>query len=276
LAASFLLAFVLGQEDDPNARMSALLDPRVLSVCAHRLAGLLADTPGDLLERFTTLARTVQNALEEGNRRIFTDIGVAGQDFLTARRAKGGALSADECCALSPDHTRARAVYDRSLAFVDAPGPVPQDIGAAYPGLDSTAMLGAGFALFEEAGRSRGERRGRLIVLANNLLAHHEQFTIVQPAFTPPQKEGEVDRESLFRILTPTVGVKTRSGNWRYSEFARQLPPRDHNPFTPRVTEYNWATFSDRWAGILDFFAAAYRHPEGCWPMPSPDPAEPL
>ena len=88
---------------------------------------------------------------------------------------------------------------------------------------------------------------------------------------------GEVDRRELFRAMTPTVSLPLRSGSWNFDDYASDhLPARDHNPFTPRVTEYNWGEFGDRWTPILNAFQQGYSNPRAMWPMPNADPNQGL
>ncbi|GMU57386.1 MAG: hypothetical protein AMXMBFR33_65320 [Candidatus Xenobia bacterium] len=270
LCAAFLTALFLGQQE-PGTRASAWFDPRTITVAAHRLAGVIREDSGPVVDRLARVAQTLQNALEDGNRRIFADIGVAGQQFMEARRAKGAALTEGEVLAMAPEPEQARAVLEQSRQVIEQGGPLPTSTNTAN-------MLWAAFALYEEAGKSPPGRRDPAIQLANELMAYHEQFTVAVPAFEPPAPiPGELDRPALFSVVTPSVCVPTREGTWRYSRFAsRELPPRDSNPMTPRVTEYNWARFEDRWPGILDFFGERYHRPEQSWPMPPAEPSAPL
>lgn len=270
LCAAFLTALFLGQQE-PGTRASAWFDPRTITVAAHRLAGVIQNDSGPVVERLARVAQTLQNALEDGNRRIFADIGVAGQQFMQARQAKGSALNDSEVLAMAPEPEQARGVLEQSRQVIEQGGPLPTSTNTAN-------MLWAAFALYEEAGRSPAGRRDPAIQLANELMAYHEQFSVAVPAFEPPAPiEGELDRPELFSVVTPSVCVPTREGTWRYSRFAsRELPPRDSNPLTPRVTEYNWARFEDRWPGILDFFGERYHRPEKSWPMPPSEPSAPI
>ncbi len=268
--ATFLTAYFQAQQE-PSTRASAWFDPRTVTVAAHRMAQAMWHDGGTPVQRIEKVVQTLENALEDGNRRIFSDIGVAGQDFLEARRAKGGPLTDAELLARSPDPQEAANVLARAREAIETQGPMPVSGNSAN-------MLWAAFALYEEAGRSPAGRRDPCIHMANDMLAYHEQYTVVQPAFNPPAPiAGEGDRFLLFSAVTPSVAVNTREGTWRYSRFAAQnLPPRDHNPLTPRVTEYNWASFDDRWPGIMDFFGRCYEHPERIWPMPPAEPSAPL
>lgn len=270
LCATFLVAYLNAQQE-AGTRASAWFDPRTLTVAAHRMARAMVAGQGPPLERLTALVKTMENALEDGNRRIFTDIGVAGQTYCEARQAAGGPLGDERLLAMAPQPEEARAVLQAARQAIEQGRPMPTCA-------NTTNMLWASFALYEEAGRSPAGRRDPCIHMANDMMAWHEQFTVVQPAFHPPTPvPGELDRYLLFSAVTPSVAVNTREGTWRYSRFAaRHLPPRDDNPLTPRVTEYNWANFEDRWPGIVDFFGRCYVHPERIWPMPPAEPSAPL
>lgn len=270
LCARFLTAFFEAQQE-PGTRGSAWFDPRTVTVAAHRMARAIMADSGPPVERIERVAQTLLNTLEDGNRRIFTDIGVAGQTFFEARRANGGPLTDEQLAAMAPEPEEARAVLARAREAVEGGQPMPKCA-------NTENMLWAAFALYEEAGRSPAGRRDPCIRMANDMMAYHEQFTVVVPAFKPETaRPGESDRYLLFSAVTPSVAVNTRAGTWRYSRFASDhLPARDHNPFTPRVTEYNWAEFGDRWPGIMDFFGRCYRDPERLWPMPPAEPSAPL
>lgn len=283
LAAAVLVATFLVS----GADMSDLLDPRFMAIEVGRLVGLLRSAPqGGPIDRLHAVIDTMRNALEDGNRRIFADIGAAGQDYLQWRRRLGrrprpAEVLRDFRVGTRSDADQSREIYDFALRAVRGGRKLPTDLGRRFPAprYRSESMLVAGFALYEQAGRTRSQAmRDRMVLMANILLAWREQFEAVQPAFTPPAvKPGEVERGRVFELLTPQIGVPLRFGTWSYRDFVEEkLPDRDGSRWTPRITERNWATFEDRWAGILDAFAQVRRHAGEMWPMPHPDPARPL
>lgn len=286
LAATFLAALWLGMSRQEGVDWR-LFDPRVLRICTKRLLHLVREAPGDGLKgKLTAVARTVTNGLEDGNRRIFADIGVAAQRFLEYRRDAGPGITADRILrefSLSnpPRPAQAEEMYRFGMDAAAAGGPIPSDFRTRFPmgTYDLSNLLVAAFAMYTEAGAcTDAALRNRIVATANNLMAWREQFETVQPAFTPPATyPGEVSRPGLFGLLTPAIVVPFRFGTWRYSRFAAEhLPPRDHNPLTPRVTEYHWGDFDDRWIGILNAFDSAYAHHDAIFPMPDPDPMRPL
>jgi hypothetical protein len=285
MAGAFVVGLLTAGQNPGSLKagaLAALLDPRTLAITAHRMLELVRSAPGaDLMEKFGAVAGTIRNTMEDGNRRIYGDIGGAAQDYLNFRNAHGGRVTPDQIVegfSLSqpPDAKQAREVYDFAISHLnDVPQPTDFDRLFPAPRYDAKNVLVAAFAMYEQAGQTpdAGEKN-KLISFANNLLAFREQRDAVQRAFTPGRVlPGEVDRDKLFQALTPTVELDLPSGGWTFNTYAnRHLPARDRNPFTPRVTEYNWSRFEDRWVPILDAFEAGYRAPSRLWPMPDPDP----
>lgn len=267
-ATAFLTAFYLAQKERPD-RVS--LDPRVLTISAHRLAALLFHPEMDL----TKFTRTVLNMLEDGNRRIFRDIGVAGQDFLKLR-AENPQLSPEQVLSHFSDRPElAGQAYQDGLRWAGQESPLPSNFEELYS-FDSHHLLAAGLGLYQRAAQeSRPEVRDRLIAHAGNLLAYHEQATVAVPAFLPGQDlPGEANRAQVMQILTPQIDVQTRHWKWEYSRFPQE--DLDGSRWTPPCTEHNWGLFEDRWPGIQNYFERCFQRPESLWPMPCYDPALPL
>ncbi len=263
------------------------LDPRTVVINLDRLAHLVAQAPGENLKsRLIAVAQTARNMLEDGNQRIFSELGVSAQAFCHFGRQQGENLTTDlilDQFSLSADPRpeQARAFYNSAWEAVLNGGDLPTDWESRFPSeqTDHRNLLVAGYALYHRAASVADPgRRDRTLQLAGILLAHREQQDTAQPAFTPGRVvPGEVDRALLMEIMTCGVLVPTRELTWSYSEFAeRALPPRDGNLFTPRVTEYNWAHFRDRWPGILDFFQQVFERPGSVWPVPPSNPTQPL
>ncbi len=258
-ATSFLLAFFLAQQEG-DQRLS--LDPRVLSISAARLVSLLQQ-PGVDLKR---VARTIELMLEDGNRRIFKDIGVAGERYLQLREDQPG-LSPQAVCEHFQGNLQA---YQEAVELASGSQPLP----SRYPDYASESLLGSGFALYQKAAQETDAQvRQRLCIQAGNMLAWHEQFCVAVPAFLPDQVwPGETDRAAVMQILTPQIDVKTRHWTWHYSQF--EQADLDDSWWTPPCTERNWAQFEDRWPPILDYFGRCFQDPDTLWPMPNIDPAE--
>lgn len=263
--AKFLVAFFLAQQDGPT-RLT--LDPRVLAISAGRMAGIIT-RPNTGVVTFT---HTLKNMLEDGNRRIFQDIGVACQHYLELRRDQPGVTPEGVARHFSQDPL-ALSAYQDGVRFAASGDELPSDFGPLY-GLNTAPLLAAGFALYERAGAEKNpEVRDRLIQHASNLLAYHEQAAVAVPAFLPGQiLPGETERAEVMQVLTPQVDVKTRQ--WTWSMHKCELPDLDGSFWTPPSTERNWAVFADRWVPILDYFGRCAADPESLWPMPNPDPAQ--
>lgn len=264
--AKFLVAFFLAQQEGPT-RLT--LDPRVLAISAGRMMEILRRPDTDLV----TFTRTLANMLEDGNRRIFGDIGVACQHYLELRRDQPGARPEEVARHFSPDPLAITA-YQDGLKFAQQ-GELPRDFGPLY-GLNTAPLLASGFALYQHAAQEKDAGlRDRLIQHAGNLLAYHEQAVVAVPAFLPGQTlAGETDRRDVMEVLTPQVDVKTR--DWTWTLHGSDLEDLDNSFWTPPSTERNWAVFQDRWGPILDYFGRCAAHPQSLWPMPNPDPAQGL
>lgn len=271
--ARIVAALVLRLGAPGNLR--ALLDPRVLSITTARVLRLVRDAPdAALTDRLERVVRTVRNLLTEGNRRIFGDIGPAAVAWLAWRPPDPSPEQVLAELRLGPDDDAdaIARVYDRVRLAAER-GVVPTRFDAETAG---ASLLVPAFALYEGARRDPA-RRDRLIATANVLCAWQEQHNSVQPAFTPPRaRPDEVDRRALFGALTATVQLPVPRRGWRFAPWADDhLERRDMNPLTPRVCEYNWADFEDRWRAILGAFDDVYTHPDDVWPPPPGDPHVP-
>ncbi|ODT65418.1 hypothetical protein ABS71_12200 [bacterium SCN 62-11] len=263
--AKFLVAFFLAQQEGPT-RLT--LDPRVLAISAGRMTSIITRPDTNVF----TFTRTLKNMLEDGNRRIFQDIGVSCQHYLELRRDQPGVTPEGVARHFSEDPLAVSA-YQDGLRFAASPEDLPTDFAPLY-GLNTAPLLASGFALYERASSEKNpELRDRMIQHAGNLLAYHEQAKVAVPAFLPGQiLPGETERGDVMEVLTPQVDVKTRQ--WTWSMHKCDLPDLDGSFWTPPSTERNWAVFEDRWGPILDYFARCAANPESLWPMPNPDPAQ--
>lgn len=272
--ANFLLALLGPRGPQPDG----LGDLVHLTIGIGRLERLLDGQSGTLAEKLARVARTARNMLEDGNRRIVSEIGVAGQDYLQFRRGRRPTPEQvlDEFAARPAE---ARKVYQAMQAIVEGDGPLVTDWGEERFQGDRASFLDACFAAYEAARLETDPgKKNRWLQQAGVLMAYREQFDTVSPAFGEQSADlDEIPRRALMQVMTPWVEVPTRDFLWTFESHARaNLPPRDGNPFTPRVTEYNWAEFGDRWHGILGFFDSVFQQPETLWPMPDPDPNVPL
>ncbi|MFN8611397.1 MAG: hypothetical protein U0931_27880 [Vulcanimicrobiota bacterium] len=263
--AKFLVAFFLAQQDGPT-RLT--LDPRVLAISAGRMLDIISRPDTNVF----TFTRTLKNMLEDGNRRIFQDIGVACQHYLELRRDRPQATPEEVATHFSGDPLALQAYRD-GLNFAAGVDDLPTDFGPLY-GLNTAPLLATGFALYQRAASEQSsELRDRLIQHAGNLLAYHEQARVAVPAFLPGSVlPGECDRGDVMQVITPQVDVKTRQWTWTLHNC--DLPDLDDSWWTPPSTERNWAIFEHRWPPILDYFGRCAANPESLWPMPSPDPAQ--
>ena len=150
--------------------------------------------------------------------------------------------------------------------------PRPSDFGRLLPEVSSESMVVAGFALYEQARQTSSPAvRDALIGIANNFLAYQEQFTAVQPAFTPPApRADEVSRIELMRALTPLLRLRMGSAEWKFTDYVSTQRDRDGRLLTSKSTEYNWTVFSDRWPPILQSFEVGYAHRAALWVAPPP------
>ncbi|MFP2912709.1 hypothetical protein ACLESD_48410 [Pyxidicoccus sp. 3LFB2] len=93
----------------------------------------------------------------------------------------------------------------------------------------------------------------------------------MQPAFTPAVRPAtEVSRPELMQALTPLLRLGLGPVTWTFSDYAATQRDRDSNPLTAKPTEYNWASFTDRWPAILTAFELGYRNPTALWELPPP------
>ena len=287
LAATFLFAFASALRHRgafDGLAISALLDARTLGVSVERLVRLMRSAPGvDPMEHLAAVALTLQNTMEEGNRRIYTDIGRAGHTYLEFRASRGAAPSPREVVGEfslpgipGPEH--AMRPYEFALAHLwDEPLPIAFERQFLDIVHDARPLVIAAFALYERAGATQdAAEKNRLIAFANNFVIFREQHQAVQPAFTPVTVlPGEVERIKLMEIITPLIEVELRLETWRFWQFAEQhLPRRGSNSLLSRAAEYNWGLFADRWIPVVDTYGPCYRNPRAMWPAPHPDPNE--
>ena len=284
LAATFLVGFASASQHCgafQGLAVSAMLDPRTLRVSVERLLALMPEAPGsNPLERLGSVALTLRNMMEDGNRRIYRDIGGAGQDYLRLRESWAGNVTAERVLKEfvpsnfpRPDLTK--AAYDFALQHLQDT-PLPVDFDQLFPDLvgDARPLVVAAFALYELAGQTpEATAKNRYTAFANNFVIYREQHDAVQPAFSPEQTlPGEVDRLKLLAIITPTIEVVLRLETWRFWEYAEsRLPLRVLNPLVSPVTQYNWGVFGDRWTAVVDTYGPCYRNPRAMWPPPNPD-----
>lgn len=252
-----------------------------LVIAANRLRKLVAGQSGGLSTRLARVARTVRDMLEDGNRRIVAEIGVAGQDYLQFRQ--GREPSPEEVLRefhveqAPHDPGTAGAIFANVKAAVDSNQPLVTDWGR-WPAKDRPQFLVAAFAVYEAARLEPDPvKKNRWLDQAGILLAYREQHDSVHGAFQDSGNGGEVSRAQVMEMSTPFIGVPTHNVQWDFRGYANaNLPPADHNPFTPRAAEYNWSDFPTRWGGILNFFGTVFGDPKTLWPMPSPNPADPV
>jgi len=282
LAATFLVGFASAFRHHgafEGIAPPAMLDPRTLAVSVKRLLELMAEAPGsNPIERLAAVALTLRNTMEDGNRRIYGDIGGAGQDYLCFRESRTG-VTPEQVLFNLPDLSRpepAKAAYDFALQHL-GDTPLPVDFAKLFPAFsgDARPLVVAAFALWEQAGlTSDTAAKNRCVAFANNFVIYREQRGALQPAFTPGRiLPGEVDRLKLLAIITPAIEVALRLETWTFWQYAEKyLPARGLNPLRSRATEYNWGLFEDRWAPVVDTFGPCYRNPRAMWPPPNPDP----
>lgn len=282
-AASQTLS-LLGPAPEDGPHLEGIGDIVHLGIAANRLRKILWKTPGSARERLAKVARTTRNMLEDGNRRIVSEIGVAGQDYLIYRQGKNPTpaqvLNEFTVAGTEQNSAQAREVYQMVESVVNGDGPLKTDWDKDFPkdSFDRTNFLVAGFAAYEAARlETEPKMKNRWIDQAGALIAFREQFDIVQTAFDDGQSPDEVSRRELMEMITPWVNVPTRNFKWTFRHFASDhLPPNDDSRFTPRASEYNWADFGTRWKAILNFFDRVNADPKTLWPMPSPHPNDPL
>jgi hypothetical protein len=289
LAATFLVGVASANRHQgafQGLALSGLLDPRTFRVSVERLLALMLEAPGsNPIEQLGSVALTLRNMMEDGNRRIYGDIGGAAQDYLCLRESWDGSVTADRVLQefapsnfSRPDLTH--AAYDFALQHLQD-NPLPIHFDQSFPGMlsDARPLVVAAFALYEQAGQtSELVAKNRYIAFANNYVIYREQHDAVQPAFSPGQiLPDEVDRTKLLAIITPTIEVVLRLETWKFWEYAEKyLPARELNPLVSRVTQYNWGVFEDRWAPVVDTFGPCYRHPRAMWPPPNADASQAL
>jgi hypothetical protein len=253
----------------------ALSDPRTLTTTASRFATLYRGAPGLLpLDKAEAVVRTLERTLHEGNVAIYADIGGAANAYL-AWRERAGEVTPERVLAEFPlpgaRREETRLAYDHALEHAhDTPRPHAFD--QLFPGMDGRSLVVAAFALYERARRtSEPAERDTRIAMANNCLAWREQHDAVQPAFIPSTAhEDEVSRLETMRAMTPMLVVHFGTVEWTLADYAYARRDRDGNPLTAPPTEYNWATFWERWPPILDSFESGYREPTELWGMPGP------
>lgn len=260
--------------------LRALADPRTLVITASRLSLLYWSAPALLpLDKAERVVVTLERTLHEGNLAIFGDIGGAGSAYLDWRRTAGEVTPERVLAELPLEGAvpeEARRAYDFARAHAhDTPRPSAFD--ATFPGMRWRSLVVAAFALYEAARLApTPQDRDALAAMANNYVAWREQYEVVQPLFAPAvPRADEVSRAALMRALSPLLKTDFGALEWTYAGYAYAQPDRDGNPLTSQPTEYGWALFGDRWAGILDAFDGAYLQPTALWVMPEPLEAPP-
>ncbi|MFL5344889.1 MAG: hypothetical protein ACJ8AT_08845 [Hyalangium sp.] len=255
--------------------LEALGDPRTLGMTAQRFARLYESAPGaNPLAKAETVVVTLERCLNQGNVFIYSDIGGSGDLYLTWRQAVGPAPAArvlEEFSRPGSKTEQARRAYTFALEHAQDV-PRPSDFARLLPEVSSESMVVAGFALYEQARQSPSPAvRDALIGIANNFLAYQEQFTAVQPAFTPPApRPDEVSRLELMQAMTPLVRLRMGPAEWKFTDYASTQRDRDGRLLTSKATEYNWAVFTDRWPPILQSFEVGYANPAALWVAPPP------
>lgn len=239
--------------------LKAFVDPRLLAISSERAIRLLEAAPGrGVREKLESFSATLENLCAEGNQAIFADIAASGATYqrflvdhpgLTPERF----LAAFRLPGSTP---KAGALYTRALADVHA-GRLPTQVEALLPapftGLDAVVVA---FTLYEQARLTPDlATKNALIVMGNALILVREQRDLGGPVMNPGRiLEGEVDRPSLMKLITPTIRISAGGDAWRFSEYARDnLPKHGKDPLVPRSTEYNWADLQTRLDAIWDF-----------------------
>ncbi len=255
--------------------LEALIDPRTLGITAQRFAKLYEAAPGaNPLAKAETVVVTLERCLNQGNVFIYTDIGGSGDLYLTWRQAVGLAPAArvlEEFSRPGSKPEEARRAYAFALEHAQDV-PRPADFGRLLPDVSSASLVVAGFALYEQARQSSSPSvRDALIGIANNFFAYQEQFTAVQPAFTPPApRPDEVSRSELMQALTPLICLRMGPATWKFTDYTSTQRDRDGRLLTSKATEYNWTVFTDRWPPILQSFEVGYVNPTALWVVPPP------
>lgn len=259
----------------PALNIPALLEPREALITAGRLIkagdGTGADDVDDL---FKYSMNTLRNTLEQANRAIFTDLGVAGCDYLNWRDRQQS-VTPDKVLAefthqgSSPEE--ARSLYNYAVEQCKTSAPTDIEKIPHTDKFDTASLIPASFALFEKAAGEKGEYRTRLIECANNMLLFREQYHIVQPVYTPGYvKTSELDRNLVMKAVTPAIRLNLGDSGWKLTHYAREQ--QTGHELRPAASEYNWAAFEQRWDPILDSLQEGYTNPSALWPAPNPDP----
>lgn len=282
--ASYALSMMGPNQNPDEPHLTGLGDVRHLTIAAKRLLAIVRKDSGPLVERVARVSRTVRNMLEDGNRAIITEIGVAGQDYLHFR--EGREPSPQEVLEqFTVDGTprnpgQAKEIYAKMEQAVRSGGPLPTEWNDDFPPdrYDRSNFLVAAFAAYEAARlETDPAMKNRWAQQAGIVMAYREQHDIVQAAFEDKPGADEVSRQEVMQMVTPWVEVPTHRETWTFKRYAADnLPPADDSSWTPRASEYSWGDFSTRWGGILNFFNQVFAAPDSIWPMPSPDPGDPL
>lgn len=284
-AAHALALLGPNRQSDGTAEPYGILgDIKHLVVAARRLQDLTKNQKGPMRERAARLARTARNMLEEGNKAIVSEIGVAGQDYLTFRQGKtptpAEVLENFTVDGTPADPAQAKRVFQEMKTIVESNAPLRTDWDKGYSPeeFDRSNFLVAGFAAYEAARIEPNKNlKNRWIEQAGTLIAFREQRDTVQPAFDRDGATDEVSRKAVMQLGTPWVEVPTNDQDWSFKRYAQEkLPPADDSKWTPRAAEYNWGDFTTRWGAILDFFGQVFHNPDSLWPMPDPNPQVPL
>lgn len=282
--ASYSLSLMGPNSQPDEPRPSGLGNVRHLAIAAKRMLALVRKQEGPMVDRLARIARTTRNMLEAGNLAIVSEIGVAGQDYLHFRAGQlptpNEVLEKFTVEGTPKNVDQARRVYSRMEEIVESGEPLVTEWAEDFPeeSYDRSNFLVAAFAAYEAARlEPNTTKKNRWIEQAGILMAFREQHDTVQPAFEDSGSPDEVSRKEVMKMGTPWVEVPTRQETWTFKEYAADnLPPADDSMWTPRASEYSWGDFPTRWGGILNFFGYVFQNLDSIWPMPSPDPREPL
>ncbi|SEM51905.1 hypothetical protein SAMN05444354_11821 [Stigmatella aurantiaca] len=256
--------------------VQVMADPRVLMSTASRFVWIYWNAPGFWpLDKAKAIIRTLERTLHESNLAIFSDIGGAGRLYLTWRQAQTGAVTAERVLTHfsipGANAAEARLAYTYARAHAhDTPRPSQMD--QLFPGMGWKSLLLAAFALYEDARVAPTPAdRDALIAMGTNYIAWREQHDQANPVFNPASpRADESSRAKLLEVITPALRTEFGTSVWTYAAFADTQPDRDGNPFTAPATEYSWAHFPDRWAGIMHAFNGVYLQPASVWKLPEP------
>ncbi|MBT9586671.1 hypothetical protein IV102_25235 [bacterium] len=162
------------------------MDPRVLGISARRLAHIISQPDSNL----GTFVHTLHSMLEDGNRRIFQDIGVSAQRYLEMRRDQAPLTPEQVLAAFSDGPEQAGSAYQDGLRWAQGPDPLPTHFAQLYS-MDSRHLLAAGLALYEKASKET-DRYIQVDVKTRNWtwsLHHMDLPDLDDSIWTPPSTE---------------------------------------------------------------------------------------